>query len=811
MDEDSVNFGSPANGTPASNPPAAAPPADEPSTSAPEDVQMGEGDAAETQDAPNTTEPVIKEDSATPAVAGLSDNALNAPEAPAAATSGAEDEEMGDAGNSGSADATSAAAPASGVAAEDTKIDVTAAGENGTPAAGSASGDGAAPTGEANGEANGAAATEGGAAAAAEGAAAGEDGASAGAANSTKSKETVENAAREHLITQTHAIILPSYSTWFDMNKIHAIERKALPEFFNSRNRSKTPHVYKDYRDFMINTYRLNPIEYLTVTACRRNLAGDVCAIMRVHAFLEQWGLINYQVDYEQRPSHVGPPFTGHFKIIADTPRGLQPWQPAADPVVVGNKKHADTDARAAASVAPKSELNLEVGRNIYEANARGAKVAGGSAAPAAGKAEAKTNGEAANGSAAAGAGATTNGTQNGTPAPSSASAAGAEDLTKKPSVKVNCHLCGIDCTRIYYHNPQAEGNPRAQYDLCPSCYLEGRMAGNQTSAQYIRMENPTYSSILDRDAPWSDAELVRLLEGIERFDDDWGQVADHVGTRTREECVLQFLQLDIESKYLDSEVNESGPVGLSIMGGSGGRLPFNQADNPVMSVIGFLASLADPASTAAAANKSLDELKRGLQKKLEAGGEEESASGDKEKEKEVKGDDDAMDVDGQRSTDLTLTTKTTTTTTTTTTLSSAQQNIANLPLASIGARAGGLASHEEREMTRLVSAAVNVTLQKMELKLKYFNEMESILQAERRELERARQQLFLDRLSFKRRVREVQDNLKTAAATGGDQGLRLAQDALVDGQRLAFPAAPPAGGVQPLSATPGTARSLEL
>ena len=46
----------------------------------------------------------------------------------------------------------------------------------------------------------------------------------------------------------------------------------------------------------MIDTYRLNPTEYLTSTACRRNLAGDVCAIMRCHAFLEQWGLINYQV-----------------------------------------------------------------------------------------------------------------------------------------------------------------------------------------------------------------------------------------------------------------------------------------------------------------------------------------------------------------------------------------------------------------------------------------------------------------------------------------------------------------------------------
>jgi len=114
----------------------------------------------------------------------------------------------------------------------------------------------------------------------------------------TKTKETVESAAREHLISQTHAIILPSYSTWFEMTDIHPIEKKALPEFFNNRNRSKTPAVYKDYRDFMINTYRLNPSEYLTVTACRRNLAGDVCAIMRVHAFLEQWGLINYQVSF---------------------------------------------------------------------------------------------------------------------------------------------------------------------------------------------------------------------------------------------------------------------------------------------------------------------------------------------------------------------------------------------------------------------------------------------------------------------------------------------------------------------------------
>uniref|UniRef100_A0A3Q2QN81 SWI/SNF related BAF chromatin remodeling complex subunit C2 n=1 Tax=Fundulus heteroclitus TaxID=8078 RepID=A0A3Q2QN81_FUNHE len=109
---------------------------------------------------------------------------------------------------------------------------------------------------------------------------------------------------------------------------VHAIERRALPEFFNGKNKSKTPEIYLAYRNFMIDTYRLNPQEYLTSTACRRNLAGDVCAIMRVHAFLEQWGLINYQVDSESRPTPMGPPPTSHFHVLADTPSSLVPLQP---------------------------------------------------------------------------------------------------------------------------------------------------------------------------------------------------------------------------------------------------------------------------------------------------------------------------------------------------------------------------------------------------------------------------------------------------------------------------------------------------
>lgn len=129
----------------------------------------------------------------------------------------------------------------------------------------------------------------------------------------------------DNVTEQTHHIIVPSYAAWFDYNSINVIEKRAMPEFFNGKNKSKTPEIYMAYRNFMIDTYRLNPTEYLTSTACRRNLAGDVCAIMRSHAFLEQWGLINYQIDAESRPTPMGPPPTSHFHVLSDTPSGLQP------------------------------------------------------------------------------------------------------------------------------------------------------------------------------------------------------------------------------------------------------------------------------------------------------------------------------------------------------------------------------------------------------------------------------------------------------------------------------------------------------
>lgn len=42
---------------------------------------------------------------------------------------------------------------------------------------------------------------------------------------------------------QMHHIIIPSTAAWFDYNSLHEVEVRALPEFFNGKNRNKAPEV----------------------------------------------------------------------------------------------------------------------------------------------------------------------------------------------------------------------------------------------------------------------------------------------------------------------------------------------------------------------------------------------------------------------------------------------------------------------------------------------------------------------------------------------------------------------------------------
>lgn len=370
------------------------------------------------------------------------------------------------------------------------------------------------------------------------------------------------------------------------------------------------------------------------------------------------------------------------------------------------------------------------------------------------------------------------------------------DDAAKEPKKVFHCYSCGIDCTRLRFHYAKADPTTTAttttttttnqqevKYDLCPSCFVQGRMPSTHRGSDFVKLEEPAYTTIPDKDAPWTDSETLLLLEGLENFDDDWTSIASHVGTRTREECVMKFLQLEIQDQYLDDEPSQTSLRGLN------GRQPITQLENPIMTAVAFMAQMADPTVVAAAAGRSVEAMRKDLRETLEKGV---RGSADK-----GKGADDGVMKEDSMDIDPSITAETNGE-------SHPAATAGTVGLALAAARAGALASHEEREMTRLVGAAVNLTLQKFDLKLHQFTEMEEIVQTERRDLEKARQQLFLDRLAFRKRMRDVEDAFKAASLKGGQEGMRMMHDAIGlgnEGKTFGFEATASVGGaVQPLS-----------
>ena len=118
---------------------------------------------------------------------------------------------------------------------------------------------------------------------------------------------------------ESENIYLPISASWFNMDNIHEIEMKSLPEFFVGKYPSKTPSIYKNYRNFIINLYRENSSMYLSSKTCLKHLAGDSGAIMRIHSFLEHWGLINFKLNPKFKPNFIPKAFNFKSPLFIDS------------------------------------------------------------------------------------------------------------------------------------------------------------------------------------------------------------------------------------------------------------------------------------------------------------------------------------------------------------------------------------------------------------------------------------------------------------------------------------------------------------
>merc|ERR1712079_206183 len=292
-------------------------------------------------------------------------------------------------------------------------------------------------------------------------------------------------------------------------------------------------------------------------------------------------------------------------------------------------------------------------------------------------------------------------------------------------------------------------------------------------------------AAIASRD--WTEQETLLLLEGLEMFKDDWNKVCEHVGSRTQDECILHFLRLPIEDPYLEQpEHGALGPLAYQ-------PIPFSNAGNPIMSTVAFLASVVDPRVASSAAKSAMEEfakikdevptvimdahmakvkeasdkgepnaVDKSLEKSGIAGTEKESDK-DKEDKKDGEKKDEAMDVDKKNESEIKKEDGEETNgdadkdkepkkpeTAKDRLIKDGQlQGSAAAALSSAAVKAKHLAAVEERKIKSLVALLVETQMKKLEIKLRHFEELETIMDRERETLEFQKQQLIHERQQF--------------------------------------------------------------
>eukprot|EP00004_Rigifila_ramosa_P021355 TRINITY_DN5665_c0_g1_i1.p1 TRINITY_DN5665_c0_g1~~TRINITY_DN5665_c0_g1_i1.p1 ORF type:complete len:897 (-),score=178.61 TRINITY_DN5665_c0_g1_i1:36-2354(-) len=431
---------------------------------------------------------------------------------------------------------------------------------------------------------------------------------------------------------------VPLHASWFSLEEINQIEKDALPEFFDNTHASKTPEVYKQLRNFIVTLWRSAPSQYLSPTACRRAVAGDVCAILRMHAFLEEKGLINHNIGSLARPvlsfSAQALPTPPVSQFRADSVPAPAPSGAAAGPSTTSTSAQP-TRSRSA---------NLELRRPTFPA-------------------------------------------------------------TDSQQPRIHCESCRVDCTAHHFAAPARAD--RGAVNLCRRCFTSGACPPGTTAADFVLSAAEAKAETQAKD--WTPQETSSLLEAVERFKDNWDEVAQYVGSKTREQCVLHFLRLPIEDAYLDDQLSSLGLAPAIPMQGApllqGQPLPFSDPNNPVLAAVAYMASAVHPKVAAAAAQAAID-----AHDTMFFAQESEAAAEPRD---------------------------------------AAFQVGASTALAASAVKAKLLAESQERELQRTFSAVVDAQMKKVELRIRQYEELEKILELERDQVEVARHQIFAERVAL--------------------------------------------------------------
>jgi SWIRM domain/SWIRM-associated region 1 len=91
---------------------------------------------------------------------------------------------------------------------------------------------------------------------------------------------------------------------WFKQNVPSDFEMTVLPEWFDSSASHRTPELYIATRNNIISlSQKFGGSRYITATMARRSIPGDAGSILRLHAFLTTYALINEDAINDTAPT----------------------------------------------------------------------------------------------------------------------------------------------------------------------------------------------------------------------------------------------------------------------------------------------------------------------------------------------------------------------------------------------------------------------------------------------------------------------------------------------------------------------------
>ncbi|MED6127122.1 hypothetical protein PIB30_085108 [Stylosanthes scabra] len=125
-----------------------------------------------------------------------------------------------------------------------------------------------------------------------------------------------------------------------------------------------------------------------------------------------------------------------------------------------------------------------------------------------------------------------------------------AEELVKQegPAVEMleyHCNSCSADCSRKRYHCQK-----QADFDLCTECFSNRKFGSGMSSSDFILMEPAEVVGVSG--GKWTDQETLLLLEALELYKENWNEIAEHVGTKSKAQCILHFVQMPIQDAFMD-------------------------------------------------------------------------------------------------------------------------------------------------------------------------------------------------------------------------------------------------------------------